>query len=149
MKRLFTGLLAIIVAGFVGYTSIVPAMAQPVKEVILRNSANATATQTGSAVPTVIRQSAISQPSECYGGMMVYLAVTAAASGTLDLTMQGSNDNSNWSTLNPNAAWTQVTTAASYQFRNYPAPLPKYIRYVGTGASTPDHTYGIRAFFIQ
>lgn len=69
--------------------------------------------------------------------MGVYLDVTAAAAGTLDLTVQGSWDGTNWFTMTPReGAWTQVTTSPSRQYRTYHGPIPPFVRAVGTAASS-------------
>lgn len=117
------------------------------KTVTLLASAQRTSTGTGSAVSTLISTQPVSGTSEgLTRHMMVFLDVTAAAAGTLDLTIEGRfTPTGNWVTLTPSAAWTQVTTSASEQVRRYDGPLPNEIRALGTAATSPDHTYGVYA----
>jgi hypothetical protein len=117
------------------------------KVVTLLASAARTATATGDAVSTTFRTEPITGETEGYTRhMMVFLDVTAAAAGTLDLTIEGRVTGSdNWIPLTPASAWTQVTTSVSEQVRRYDGPIPNEIRAVGTAASTPNHTYSVKA----
>lgn len=116
------------------------------KVVTLLASAQRTSTATGSSVSTAIT----TYPGTgitlgVTQGMTVFLSVTAAAAGTLDLTIEGSPDGTIWATLTPNAAWTQVTTSTGTQSRYYVGPVPPYIRAKGTQATSPNHTYSVKA----
>lgn len=119
------------------------------KTVTLLASAARTATATGSAVATGHTIKPITGDQEGYTRHMnVFLYTTAAVAGTLDLTIEGSLDGgTTWQTLTASAAWTQVTTTASVgiQVRRYEGPIPPHIRAVGTAATSPDHTYSVKA----
>lgn len=117
------------------------------KIVTLLASAARTATATGTGVGTGSSNKPITDSQSGYTRhMQVFLDVTVATSGTLDLTIEGSVDGgTTWIPLTASAAWTQVTTSVSEQVRRYEGPIPPLIRAVGTGASTPVHTYSVRA----
>ena len=117
------------------------------KIVTLLASAARTATATGTAVGTGSSNKPITDSQSGYTRhMQVFLDVTAAAAGTLDLTIEGSVDGgTTYIPLTASAAWTQVTTSVSEQVRRYEGPIPPQIRAVGTAASTPNHTYSVRA----
>jgi hypothetical protein len=117
------------------------------KIVTLLAAAARTSTATGSSVGTGSSNKPITESQSGYTRhMQVFLDVTAAASGTLDLTIEGSVDGgTTWIPLTASSAWTQVTTSVSEQVRRYDGPIPPVIRAVGTGASTPNHTYSVRA----
>lgn len=117
--------------------------------VTLLASAARTATATGSAVSTGGTNKPISGSQSGFTRhMAVFLYTTAAVAGTLDLTIEGSLDGgTTWQTLTASSAWTQVATTASVgiQTRRYEGPLPPHIRAVGTAASSPNHTYSVKA----
>lgn len=117
------------------------------KIVTLLASAARTATATGTGVSTTIANNGITGDQSGFTRhMQVFLDVTVATSGTLDLTIEGSVDGgTTYIPLTASAAWTQVTTSVSEQVRRYEGPIPPLIRAVGTGASTPVHTYSVRA----
>ena len=117
------------------------------KIVTLLASAARTATATGTGVGTGSSNKPITDSQSGYTRhMQVFLDVTVATSGTLDLTIEGSVDGgTTWIPLTASATWTQVTTSVSEQVRRYEGPIPPLIRAVGTGASTPVHTYSVRA----
>lgn len=117
------------------------------KTVTLLASAARTATATGSAVSTGKANKPITgETSGFTRHMQVFLDASAAAAGTLDLTVEGSTDGgTTWFTLTPASAWTQVTTTPGKQVRRYEGPIPPQIRAVGTAASTPNHTYSVTA----
>jgi hypothetical protein len=127
------------------------AVAYGTRPVTLLASAARTATATGSAVPTgYSNQPGYNITLGLSQEMLVFLNVTVATSGTLDLSIQGSFDNSTWYTMSPligsgSAAWNQVTTSTGAQARRFAGPLPTYVRALGTGASTPIHTYSVLA----
>lgn len=117
------------------------------KTVTLLASAQRTATATGDAVRTTTGPVKVITGDTAKGPtrhMQVFLDVSAAAAGTLDLTIEG-KVNGTWFTLTPASAWTQVTTTPGKQARRYDGPIPSEIRAVGTAASTPDHTYTVSA----
>jgi hypothetical protein len=115
------------------------------KLVTLLSSSQRTSTTTGSAVSTLFKTNSITGDTEGYTRHMnVFLSVTAAAAGTLDLTIEG-KVNGVWIPLSPSSAWTQVTTSVSEQVRRYEGPIPDEIRAVGTQATSPDHTYEVNA----
>lgn len=117
------------------------------KTVTLLSSSQRTSTGTGSATSTKIKNNVITSGDEQYTKALIVLDVTAAAAGTLDLTIEGRTSSSaNWVTLTPSSAWTQVTTSVSEQVRTY-ENLPQEIRALGTAASSPDHTYSVTAHF--
>jgi len=124
-------------------------MAHKTKVVTLLALAARTATGTGTGVST---GSEGTQPIT--GGsdgftrhMLVFLSCTAAAGGTLDISIEGSMDGgTTYVPLTPSSPWVQVLAAGtSEQARRYDGPLPALIRALGTGASTPDHTYSVTA----
>ena len=119
------------------------------KIVTLLAAAARTATATGSSTSTLNGPTNVITGGGTKGftrHMQVFLDVTVATSGTLDLTIEGSVDGgATWIPLTASAAWTQVTTSVSEQVRRYEGPIPPLIRAVGTGASTPIHTYSVRA----
>lgn len=118
------------------------------KTVTLLASAARTSTTTGDPVSTLKGPAkVITGESDGFNGtMLVVLNVTAAAAGTLDLTIEGSIDNgTTWVTLAPASSWTQVTTTPGKQSRTYAGPIPPMIRAVGTQATTPNHTYSVTA----
>lgn len=117
------------------------------KIVTLLASAARTATATGSGVGTGAGNKPITDSQSGFTRhMQVFLDVTAAAAGTLDLTIEGSVDGgTTYIPLTASAAWTQVTTSVSEQVRRYEGPIPPLIRAVGTAASSPNHTYSVRA----
>lgn len=142
------GLVASPVVPFVGA---LPAKALEVKSVTrtltLLASATRTATATGSWVSTAISQQPISAITIGLNRHMhVFLNVTTATSGTMDLTIEGSLDGGTTAfTLTAASAWTQVTTATGKQVRRYEGPIPPLVRAVGTAASTPSHVYTVHA----
>lgn len=117
------------------------------KVVTLLAAAQRTATATGAAVGTGKALKPITQDAEGFNRQMqVFLNCTAAAAGTLDLTIEGSIDGGvTFFTLAPASAWTQVTTTPGKQCRRYEGPIPALIRAVGTAATSPDHTYSVTA----
>lgn len=121
------------------------------KTLTLLASAARTATTTGDAVSTAKATKVITQSAEGFNrSMLVVLSATAAAAGTLDLTIEGSLDGgTTWATLTPSAAWTQVTTTPGKQSRRYDGPIPALIRAVGTAATSPNHTYSVTALVIE
>lgn len=118
-----------------------------IKEVTLLASAARTATATGSSTGTGKANRPITGDTEAFARhMQVFLNVTAAASGTLDLTVEGSLDGgTTWFTLTPSSAWNQVTTGTGKQVRRYEGPIPSLIRAVGTAGGGPSHTYAVTA----
>lgn len=140
-----------ILAIFLGLMLIaLPAAAEPqhsTKTVTLLASAARTATATGTAVSTGVRSNGATGATDGFTRHLhVFLNVTAASSGTLDLTIEGSVDGgTTYFTLTPASAWTQVTTSTGKQVRRYEGPIPPLIRAVGTAASTPSHTYEVKA----
>jgi VCBS repeat-containing protein len=75
------------------------------------------------------------------GSMSLTLAVTAAAgtNPTLDITIQGSDDNSTFYTL---GTFTQKTAAATEKKSFSAAPFVRYASTIG-GTDTPSFTYSI------
>lgn len=119
------------------------------KTVTLLAAAARTATATGTGISTSAEGT---QPITGGAGgftrnMLVFLSCTAAAGGTLDITVEGSMDGgTTYVPLTPSSPWVQVLAAGtSEQARYYEGPLPGLIRGIGTGASTPDHTYSLTA----
>lgn len=119
------------------------------KIVTLLASAARTATATGTGVGTGSSNKPITDSQSGYTRhMQVFLYTTAAVAGTLDVSVEGSLDGgTTWQPLTPSSAWTQVATTASVgiQNRRYEGPLPPLIRGVGTGATSPNHTYSLKA----
>lgn len=117
----------------------------PIKRKTLLASAARTATATGNAVTSTLGAERYMQKERVSASQFaVWLIVTAAAAGTLDLTIQGSDDDTNWVTMTPReGAWTQVTTTPGRQMRTYNGPVPRFLRAVGTAASSPNHTYEV------
>lgn len=147
------GLLASPVAPLLGSLPAVAAGPTSATRVLtLRASAASSATATGGWLSTAISSQPISAITIGLNRQMqVFLNVTAAATGTLDLTIEGSLDGGTTAfTLQPLAgsaasAWTQVTTATSKQSRRYEGPIPPLVRYVGTIASSGVYTYSVHA----
>lgn len=117
----------------------------PIKRKVLLASAARTSTTTGSAVTATLGAERTMQKERLAGRQFgVWLKVTAAAAGTLDLSIQGSDDGTTWVTMVPReGGWTQVTTTPGTQYRTYHGPMPKFVRAVGTQATSPNHTYSV------
>jgi hypothetical protein len=142
---------ALLASPVVPFLGAAPAQALETKSVTrtltLLASAARTATATGSWISTAISTQPVSAITIGLSRHMhVFLNVSAASSGTLDLTIEGSVDGGTTAfTLTAASAWTQVTTSTSKQVRRYEGPIPPLVRAVGTGASTPVHTYSVHA----
>lgn len=130
-----------------GLNGIAGASYAPIKRKSLLALAARTSTTTGSAVSSVLGPERTLVKERTAGRQLgVWLKVTAAAAGTLDLAIQGSDDGTTWVTMTPReGAWTQVTTTPGQQFRTFHGPLPRFIRAVGTQATSPNHTYSVEA----
>lgn len=142
-------LLAFALAALVGIgTGAGIAQAGTGKAIALLASGARTSTSQGSAVSVL---SGSSRPiTGTAGDTPDYLAVqltSTVASGTLDLTIEGSMDGTNYATLTPSAAWTQVTTTG-VQHRYY-LGVPKFVRAKYTiGGASPTHTFKVDAWGI-
>lgn len=159
MKRLIKFLttpLALAIAACVFTTALLPALAPRAdasnqKTTTLRaaatNTYTAAGTATGSTIALAKRYNSVTDSSDTYGKEMIVFLNCTAASGALDVKMQGSpTAGGTFTDLTPASAWTQVTTAASHQTRTYLGPIPPYIRYMGTSAgSSCSYTYSMTA----
>lgn len=105
------------------------------KNATLLASATRTATATGSAVATGLSNNPIKGDQEGFSRHMQVFQTVGTVSGTtptLDLTVQGSLDNSTWFTLTPSTPWVQVIASTNKQTRRYEGPIPPYVRAVAT-----------------
>ena len=135
-------------AALVGQGMAVGALAASGKGFTLASSAARTSTTTHTAAsislgPTLQNPGVIQNSAD----MLTVQLNCTAASGTLDLTIEGSTDNSSWATLTGNSGWTQVTSTGN-QIRYYTAP-PRYVRAKATiGGGSPTFTYAVNAWAL-
>lgn len=124
---------------------------KPSRKATLIAAAARTGSFTGSRVATGAPNVTSSGPvSYNPTGALLELTGTCAA-GTVDVTIEGSEDGTTWFPLTLSSAFTQVTTVAATQSqsRYLQAPvLPTHIRGIFTGGGGPNYNLKLEARFV-
>jgi len=113
---------------------------------LLKAHAQETASTTGSSVAFAV--------NALYQGVMFVANIsangTASGSNTLQLLIEGSNDNSTWETVSTFTAW-DVGTAAGLIIGDFDsgAGMMPYYRYRSVETGTADVTYSVLVFGVN
>lgn len=78
---------------------------------------------------------------DAYDDLTILTEITTRTAGTITASLQGSNDETTWVEM---VAMFSAVSAATDQWDEKAAPLPKYVRVLVTQATSPDFVWGMK-----